>query len=301
MALSSYKMESLIRRILKDIIARLQHIESIISLTLVGSLQSRFHRFTTLDELYNDIDIVIILRQILNEDYKAIADIFNDIAEKYSTRTTQIAYETRIGPLRHHMKNKKVIALHQLLFWVDSYINYCKINHLTPYSWQQCEPIYGLPLTDIMTLDKPTKYDVLESRSGINHYISMIEKQEIIALVIRKVNHDYNHLPVPVEVSGANYIDLMYNAVLKCSGNVIRLFEDIDIHDEDKIVNRFYEKFQNFALCDLPKQILSQKRRMRRMGLRIEKEIISDTCQEVLGFLTALRIYVQEEIKTKKK
>lgn len=284
-------LETIIDEILDRVTQGLKRIADVLSFTLVGSYYRRRKA-----EKNNDLDLVIVLRRITDENYVPIRKLFGELVEKYTTNDLDVIYEDVAGPIKHGAQKKAIIILHQLLHWVSEYKEYCKTNRLTPYSWQFCEPILGKPLSEIHKLEKPSKEDVLDSRSGIKHYIRIVRDKQINGRAIQRTNSTYDIVEKTIIPEGVDYIDLMYNGVLKCASNVVRLKEDIDIHEESKCVKRFESLFGDFEFSGFPRQTLKKKKVLRGKTAKANETFIKTTKKETLMFLTELKIYVESSL-----
>ena len=144
--------------------------QGVLSLTVVGS----FHD----NPLFEDVDVVIIFDKLTISGYLNFLERMEQVRRRYSDDLISVFYEDRIAPILPGMVKPlnlllRTIIIHRLLFDRQLYVEYCKLNRLTPSSWQRYSPIVGIALSNVYRIGQLSKADILQSRSGIEHYIGI--------------------------------------------------------------------------------------------------------------------------------
>ena len=86
----------------------------------------------------------------------------------------------------------------------------------------------------------------------------------------------------------------MIHVILKSAANVLRLFEEIEVADEKKVVAVFKDRFPDFVFSNAPMLALEEKRRGRSMYSNSNQGDIQQKRHNALLFLTELAKLVED-------
>ncbi len=228
------------QKIIKSVKLELSKIPQIKSLTLVGShanLNKKLERIT-------DLDFIIIASKLDSRVFSNINKTLKLIALKYKRKRVSIAVEERIGPIKLKVRNKFNIIIHQIIFDISSYKNYCENSPLTAYDWQRFKPLFGMQLKEFNEIKKIDNEDLIEKRLGIDHYINMISNKNVDCLVYKVTNRNLIVEIEKVRISIKDLIQLMYHALFNTMNNRLKILEGRNSHHEfNKLSYVFFKKF----------------------------------------------------------
>jgi hypothetical protein len=129
-------------------------INGIISISLIGSFL-----YTKHFQKVNDIDLVIIVKNLNPLSFKKINKIFKQIAKQLSSSKFKVVVENRIGPFKADpQKGKKVVELHLLIYELESWkITRKTVRHdMVNFN----KNIIGIPLKKISHISKINEKDL---------------------------------------------------------------------------------------------------------------------------------------------
>lgn len=137
--------------------------------TLVGS-----HKENKGMEKMNDIDVVLIMKELTEENWNKVIESFNEFKSKYETNKIGYIVETGFGPFKTPSGKDITVQLHVLFFDKKSFIEYAKGSPLISYDWEFSLPVWGKSLKEICKVEKITKKDLIEARGGADYIIEQI-------------------------------------------------------------------------------------------------------------------------------
>jgi len=297
------KHKTLLHAILTRLIKEFQKLDYLLSFTFVGSgrkLLNEGENNYVSREIHQywkvlDLDFVIVVDRLNDQKIKKINSIFKKICQSINIPDIKIKYETRVGPIKLVTRKNLQIMFHRLLFDERLYKEYCKINRLTPFNWQLYTPILGQPLRKIFEIDNITPKDLLESRSGVNHYIKMLETHTINPKLLRKHGLQYNYTTTTLHLNEQCYIKLILDSVIKCAGNFVKLYKPIYIEDEYNISHIFYQMFDDFKFNKLPMIFVNYKNLINCIPCKPTPDFILGLKELSLVFLKEIRNYLKKE------
>lgn len=114
-------MGSEISKIKKELFHEIKQlkIEGLISISLIGSFQ-----YAKKLEKVNDIDLIVLVKELSPKSYEDIKNKFSKIAKSLSNDKLKFLIETRRGPIKpSQIKERIVIQLHLLIHGSDSWEN----------------------------------------------------------------------------------------------------------------------------------------------------------------------------------
>jgi len=293
--------KELLCTILTHLTKEFQKLEYLLSLTFVGSGK----RLVNIEEYDNllyqmiqhwkvlDLDFVIIVDRLNNLKIKEINSLFKKIRQCAIPSNIKVTYEKRVGPIKLVTQRDPQIMFHRLLFDERLYREYCQINKLTPFNWQFHAPILGRSLREICEIKGITKKDLLESRSGIKHFINMIETRTINPLLLRKSGPQYKYVTTSVNLGEQHYTKLILDSVIRCAGNLLKLHKPVYIEDEFKVGRLFQQTFGETKLKELPLLFAYYKNLMNCTPFKPIPDFIDFLRKQSLMFLREIRRYLE--------
>ena len=157
----------------KYLLKTLINIESVISVTLVGSFWEKNKL-----KNFSDLDIVIILDKFNKKSYdKCINSLLKINLKKFNLGQLKIKINPTFGPLKFDDKNS--IVFHTMIYSRKSHINHVINSPFTCYDWERSNNFKGLSLKDIFPVGKIQLVDFFNSRRGALNYLNNLKKNFI--------------------------------------------------------------------------------------------------------------------------
>jgi hypothetical protein len=290
----------LMQFILNYLTEKFEELDYLLSLTLVGSAR----RFINAKKIISnsnflptkvlDLDFVIIIDELNDKKITAVDKIFIQLCRSIKQAGIKVLYETRTGPIKLATDKKFKLMLHRLLYDERLYQNYCQINKLTPYNWQYQPPLIGKYIWEICKVDNITKKDIIESRSGINHYIQMIENGIVNPRVLKRIDSNYEYITENLLLKGQCYVKLTLDSVIKCAGNVLKLIQPIYVEDEYQIGRLFFNRFnESISVKELPLIFAYYKDILNSIPFKIPPYLKNELKKQSLNFLSELKMNLE--------
>lgn len=169
----SFKIEKLKLNIKNLIYSKIREIENLEGATIVGS-------FTEKGKLdFNDIDLVIILKDLNNKSFNETVRTLKKINPKNLNLKgiNKIKINTTFGPLKFNKKNTLVI--HAMIYDKKGHIDHVKKSPFTCLDWERSSLFFKKHLKDIYQVRLLSFDDFFNSRRGIKDYLNDLKNNSI--------------------------------------------------------------------------------------------------------------------------
>jgi broad specificity phosphatase PhoE/2'-5' RNA ligase len=155
------------------IVNKLSSLESIISITFVGSFES-----SSDISLISDIDIIVILDELSGTKFKQIEAIAGSIkSDDIGLAKYRIKLNMTFGPLKFN--DRKTVVFHIMVYDIKGHRKHVLESPFTCLDWEFFPAIYGKNLSDIYPASGVQLDDLLKSRRGLEAYLDDLKKQII--------------------------------------------------------------------------------------------------------------------------
>ncbi|MEK6827156.1 MAG: hypothetical protein AABX99_01580 [Nanoarchaeota archaeon] len=226
--------------IVNEIKLKLSQIPEVVSLTLVGS-------HSELDkpiEKITDLDFIIIVNKLDISVYEKINQSLKSVAKKFNSKDMNTYVEERIGPVKLEKRKKFNLIIHQIIFDIGGYVDYCKKSPLSAYDWQNFKPVFGKDLKKINHIKKITYEDLIDKRLGINYYLRVIRENTIFCLKYKIIKKNLILTKFPVKISEGEKLQLIYSALFFVMSNILKISTQKNFrYNEKKLTHAFFDKF----------------------------------------------------------
>lgn len=273
-------MAQIIKKIINEVKNKLDYEENILSLTLVGSFSNQNKPL----EKFNDLDLVIICKNLNSLFLDNLKKIAEQLQKDYSSDKIGVTYSFKIGPIKISSKKEKTIMIHLLIYPEKEYTKYESV--LTRFSFQHYKPLFGIPLSDIDNISSVLVKDLFNEIDGIPAMKKWITKQEISYLEPTsrgmKVIKD--------KLKGELYLEVIIYSVLRLASNMLRtkkIYAETDLR-----MCKTFEKEFPIISNKLPYEFLLYKKRLREKRgfednelIRIKEKSLNfiKECEHILG------------------
>lgn len=265
-------MEKIIQDIKNKIVLKLRNEPALLSLTLVGSFANPSKKI----EAFNDLDFVIIIKELTSNFLGKIEKISEAIEKEFSRIDIGVTHTTKIGPVKIKSKKKTTIMLHFLIYPERYYEEY--ESPLTRFSFQSYPTLAGLALSKISKIDSIKKEHLFNESDGIpaskrwltterGEFITPSPKGMIIG---------------SFDLKGNDLLETTIYSVLRLASNMLRLKGKI--LDIDEKMCREFEKKYPIKSKYLPFELLKLKKEVRQ-GKNIPEIQIKKLKAEAIEFI----------------
>lgn len=274
-----------IRKIIKELIERLKHDKNIVSITLVGSFADDNKKL----EKFNDIDLVLILKELKSKDVIKLKRLGKYLKKKFSTKKTGITCTLKIGPIKVVSEKQKTMMLHFLVYPEKEYTKY--ESSLTRYSFQNYKPLLGKPLKEINEVKFVKKNDLFNDIDGIPTMKEWIKTKSA-----EYVEPTEKGIKIkPLKLTNKQYEEIIIYSVLRLASNMLRILgEKSDTNS--KTYNQF-RKVYPIKLKDLPLKTLKLKGKLRK-GKKLSENERKELQKKALEFINQCETILTEKIIT---
>src|SRR3989344_8168573 len=244
----------------EELIDNLKRCNFIVSLTLIGKgLEDRVF------ENIMDIDIVIIMKDPMRTGYyNLIKNIFYGVCEKYKSDDADFLFAIASGPMKPFSSKRFEIFFHCLLDSVKTYRESPLL--LVKNSWQQFNPIFGIPLKEIQSFSGVTKDMLVNSLLGINHLIELVSNDSSAYIGWEESGNGFMKpriFPLHFKINSEK-ADLYIYSALRCASNWLRYTtKDNSIGIDGNMASLFKIKFPNNRFKEFPNKLLHDKKILR--------------------------------------
>lgn len=262
-----------IERIIKEIIKRLKHDKNVVSITLVGSFADDNKKLET----FNDIDLVLILKEVKSKDVKKLKKLGKYFKKTFSTKEIGITYTLKIGPIKVVSKKQKTMMLHFLIYPEKEYTKY--ESSLTRYSFQNYKPLLGKSLKEINEVKFVKKYDLFNDIDGIPAMKKWIKTKSA-----GYVEPTEKGIKIrPLKLTDKQYEEIIIYSILRLASNMLEVLgkkSDINADTYKK-----FGKIYPIKLKNLPLNALKLKKRLRK-GKKLSKNKRKELQKKALEFIS---------------
>lgn len=202
------KIEKVKLNIKNLIYSQINKIASLEAATIVGS-------FTEKGELdFNDIDIVIILKNLNKKNFDETVGVLKKIKAKDLNlkKINKIKINTTFGPLKFNTIDTLVI--HAMIYDKNSHIDHVKNSPFTCLDWERSSISYKKHLKDIYKVRQLSFNDFFNARRGINDYLSDLKKNSISYRKYFFNQNKYKLINLRKKIDYKNKI-IFYNHIVK--------------------------------------------------------------------------------------
>lgn len=221
-----------------SIIKIIEDKQYIVSTTIVGS----FLDSTGLDGI-SDIDIVIIVEKLNKNIFDEINNSFQKIkSSEFGLDEYDIIINNTFGPLKFDAE--KIIVFHLMIYDIEGHREHVEQSPFTCISWENYNPIMGIPLRLIYPTLNLQYTDILESRRGLLSYLRDIDNGSI---TFRKYVFNDDNKPEFIkesfELNDKHDLEYSYHITYHLLNNFYKIItRKIDSLDRESLI-KFYLNF----------------------------------------------------------
>lgn len=235
------KSKKIKKKIKNSIIKVIKGKQYIVSTTIVGS----FMDSTGLDGI-SDIDIVIIVEKLNKNIFDEINNSFQKIkGSEFGLDEYDVIINNTFGPLK--FDTEKNIVFHLMIYDIKGHIEHVEQSPFTCISWENYNPIMGIPLKQIYPVLNLQYSDILESRRGLQNYLKDIDKGSITFRKYVFNDHDKpEFIKESFELDAKHNLEYSYHITYHLLNNFYKIAtREINSLDKENLT-KFYLNFSLF-------------------------------------------------------
>lgn len=232
----------------EQLLSNIFNIEDIVSSTIVGSFKDK-----KIFNLKSDIDLVVVCNKLSK---KTFEKIIQSVKKTHSKNKSFNIYKLKInksfGPLKFKLVN--TVVIHLMIYDINSHIKHVINSPFTCHDWERSKWFKGLKLSKIFQVGTLQINDFINSRRGIQDYISDLKKNVIsyreynfknkkiyVNLKKKKINledsYEFSYHIINNLLINFNKFEKNRN-ILLTDVNFKKLFLKITLNDKD-LLNKF--------------------------------------------------------------
>ena len=237
-------------QIKKTIVECISEVNSVISITFVGSFES-----ATDLKLISDIDIIVVVDQLTQP-------VFQEIEKKAGTikgkdiflPEYQIKLNLSFGPLKFN--DEKTAVFHLMMYDVEGHRKHVIESPFTCLDWEFFPAVFGKNLKDIYSAKGVQLADLMGTRRGMEAYLDDLKSQKISYRAYDFSTNPISEQKFTYDMDGRHQKEYAYHVIKFLMLNLIKIirqtnqrFSAQEMAEEFGQLNPSFEKHTQFFLA----------------------------------------------------
>ncbi len=208
------------RKIINNITRQLIKKKQIVSLTFVGSFVDK----NNLKKI-NDIDLIVVVKKLNQNTFnECLNEVYKVDPKKFNIDKDKLKINSSFGPLKFNFSDNEIV-IHLMIYDVDGHANHVNSSPFTVYDWERSNHLMKKKLKDIYPTGTLQLRDFVESRRGIQNYLSDLLNEKISYREYRFYKNGYFVKTLSQKLINRDKFEYIYHIVKNLILNYIKFYK----------------------------------------------------------------------------